>query len=477
MRKRYTASEFVEIIKVMLPNSQFLQGLIKEYPAGSIILREFSQNDCLYVIIEGLVTIIKLDDNVNTKIADQGPGEFLGMLSFQTGEPVFQSARAKTKTKTLVISRDDYDRLGDRYPEIGKILQELVFVNLAERYRRVVQLHIEVQKLSQNLKREKDQLKETIKELEETRNVLISQEKMAVLGQLTAGLAHEINNPASALLRSVDFLLTNLPVMLDKAGRLDDQGLLKYFFASGQKRVFSSSEEQREKTRVLASLFPNLKRSEVRIVADMDKETLNKIEPFIKKEKHAELFELYLEAFQAGIFINGIRLSTNRIEHLVKSLKSFSRQDKGTVEPTDLREGLEETLLMLGNRLKTIEVKKNFSEIPLVKCNVGEIKQVWTNLIINACDAMEGKGILFVSSGTEGKKAWVVIADNGPGVPEAMREKIFESNFTTKTAGGHFGLGLGLAISKEIIEKHRGKLTVGDRLGGGAEFTVFLPVK
>ncbi len=475
MRKRYTAAEFAGAIKSMLPNSTFLQGLVKTFSAGSIILREFSQNDNLYIIIEGVVTIVKMDDKVNLKIADQEPGEFIGMLSFWTGEPVFQSAKAKTATQTLVISRRNYEELGEKYPEISKILHDLVFENLAERYRRVVQLNIEVQKLSHTLENEKEQLKETIEELEETRNMLIMQEKMAVLGQLTAGLAHEINNPASALLRSVEFLLVNLPLMLEKAGSHKDNGLLRYFFESGQKRIFSSSEVQREKARVLAGVYPNLTRSQIRIIADMDQETLDKIEPFVKKAKHYDLLELYLEAFQTGIFFNGIRVSTTRIEHLVKSLKSYSRQDKDIVEPIDLRESLEDTILMLGNRLKTFLLEKDFSEIPPVKCSVGEINQVWTNLIINACDAMGSSGILFVSCGETGKNVWVKIADNGPGVPESIKEKIFESNFSTKTAGGDFGLGLGLAISKGIIEKHGGNISVGNRQGGGAEFTVILP--
>jgi len=475
MKIRYTSIEFVEIINSMLPSSKLLQGFVNEFPAGSMILREFTENDCLYIILEGIVTIIKIDENVNIKVADQGPGEFLGMLSFQTGEPVFQSAKAKTYTKTLMVSRDDFARLKEKYPTISGILYDLIFVNLADRYRKAVQLHIEVNKLTNKLKKEKEQLKQIIRELEETRNILISQEKMAVLGQLTAGLAHEINNPASALLRSVEFLINNLPMMLERAGRLNDKGLLKYFFESGQKRVFSSSEDQRDKTRTLGGLYPNLKRSQVRILADMSEETIEKIELFAKEDKHRELFELYLEAFQAGIFINGIRLSTTRIEHLVKSLKSFSRQDKGIVEPTDIRLGIEDTLLMLGNRLKKIVVEKNFTDIPMVKCTAGEINQVWTNIIINACDAMDNLGKLFISCGFDGKYVWVKIGDSGPGVHDSLKEKIFESNFTTKAAGGNFGLGLGLAITKSTIEKHKGLISVEDREGGGAEFTIKLP--
>ncbi len=473
--KKYNKEEFVEIIKERLPKSVFLKSLLREYPPCKIILREFTQNDILHVIIEGTVSIVKLEEKGSTKIANQGPGEFLGLLSFQTGEPVFQSARALTKTVTIAINRNDYELLQQKYPKISKILNDLIFANLSDRYRRVVMLHLEVEKLSENLKQEQAELKKTIRELRETRNMLITQEKMAVLGELTAGLAHEINNPASALLRSVDFLLYKLPQMLEDAGRLNDKGLLRYFFESGQKRVFSSSQEHRETTRNVADSFPGLKRSQIRVLADMNEDALEKIRPFARKEKHRELFELYMEAFQAGIFVNGIKISASRIEHLVKSLKSFSRHDKGLPVPTDLRQGIEETLLLVGNRLKNITIEKSLPEIPYVNCRAGEINQVFTNIIINACDAMNDEGSLYISCGAEAGDVWIKIADSGPGVPASLREKIFDSSFTTKTAGGDFGLGLGLAISKGIIEKHNGTLTVGDRTGGGAEFTITLP--
>jgi len=105
-----------------------------------------------------------------------------------------------------------------------------------------------------------------------------------------------------------------------------------------------------------------------------------------------------------------------------------------------------------------------------------EENQVWTNIIINACDAMDDEGRLFINCGTSSdNQVWVTFADNGPGVPDALKTKVFESSFTTKTAGGEFGLGIGLAISKSIIQKHSGSLSVRDRMGGGAEFVVHLP--
>lgn len=461
----------------MLPDSPFLKALVRHFQPGEVILAENGHNDCLFVILDGVVNQVKKGEQNDTRIDRQGSGDFIGLLSFQTGEPVFTTATAQTKVTVLAINHDQFDELIHKFPQVSNTLQGLIFSNLSDRYRRVVGLHVEVDQLTQELKKEKQQLKKTIGELEQTRNMLISQEKMAVLGELTAGLAHEMNNPASALLRSVDFLITYLPGMLQKASHLKDSGLVPFFFEQGQKRIFRSSMEQRTRMTELAKTFPGLKRTQVRVLADMEQEALDEIAPFARNEHQTELFSLFLEAFQAGIFLHGIQLSAGRIEHLVKSLKSFSRQSNGQKEVIDIRSGIMETLQILGSQLKNVNVEVDLPEIPPVSCHPGEINQVWTNLIINAIDAMESRGKLFVSCGMEShERVWVRVADNGPGVPDKVKKKIFDSSFTTKTAGGEFGLGLGLAISKGIIEKHQGTIQVQDRPGGGAQFVVLLPV-
>ena len=475
-RRTYDRNVFMQTIREMLPHSPLLSSLVVHFEEGQMILQEFATNDCLYIILEGVVTQVKENDAIHTKIDKQGPGDFIGLLSFQTGEPVFTSARAQTKVTALAIDHQSFDELIHKYPDISDTLQGLIFTNLSSRYRRVVTLHVEVDQLSQELKKERTQLKKTIRELEHTRNMLINQEKMAVLGELTAGLAHEMNNPASALLRSVDFLINTLPGMLEKASLLPHTQLLRYFFECGQQRIFISSAQQRERTRILARDYPLLNRSRIRILAEMNEETFERIIPFMGDPKHYELLELFLEAFQAGVFMTGIRLSAGRIEHLVKSLKSFSRQSNGMQEMTDIRNGIMETLQILNNQLKNIQVEVNLPEIARVNCDPGEINQVWINIIINACDAMQGRGGLFISCGEDPDGfVWVRIGDTGPGIPDKFKKKIFDSSFTTKTAGGEFGLGLGLAISKGIIEKHQGTLEVFDRQGGGAEFIIRLP--
>lgn len=472
----YDKKSVVARIKELLPSSKLLDRLRKTYREGEIILKENQKNNSLFIIIDGYVAQMKSSAGLNTAIDFQGAGDFFGLLSFHTGEPAFTSAKASTDVTVLVIDHDSFELFLNKYPEISKFIQGLIFSNLAERYRRVVTLHVEVALLSNQLEQERNQLQRAIQELEKTRNLLISQEKMATLGELIAGLAHEINNPASALLRSVDYLLTSLPDMAERASALSDTGLVRYFFEAGIHRKHGDSGGVRSRMKELAKDYPKLNRTSLRVLAEMNEDVFKKIKPFTDNPKHSDHLQLLIDAYQSGLFLAGIRLSTSRIEYLVKSLKSYSRQTGSKPEVADIREGLRETLLILSNRLKDIEVHTELPEVPEVRCYIGELNQVWTNIIINACDAMEDNGSLFVACGLDDDGfIWVKIADSGPGIPDLIKNRIFDSSFTTKTAGGDFGLGIGLAIAKGVVEKHRGTIKVQDRIGGGAEFLIRLP--
>ncbi|MCH8568229.1 MAG: cyclic nucleotide-binding domain-containing protein [Balneolales bacterium] len=467
---------FVKYILDLMPGSETLSQHFQEYQEGEIILRENQQNSRLFVILEGTVKQFKRENDREIIIDLQGPGDFMGLLSFQTGEPVFTTARASTRVSVLRVGQASLNQIEESYPIISKVIQKLIVSNLSDRYRRVVNLHLEVAQLSEALKDERNTLLDTISELEKTRNLLINQEKMATLGELTAGLAHEINNPASALLRSVDYLAALLPALTEAASALPDTGLVRRFLEAGMNRQLRNSGDQRAKMKRIAEKFPKLSRSVHRSLAELSDELLAEVEPYIKAEKFKTM-QLLLDSFQSGVFMSGVRLSTDRISHLVKSLKSYSRTTNSEPEVADIRLGIRETLMIIGNRLKDVDVELNLGEIPMVKCYVGELNQVWTNIIINACDAMEDRGKLFISCGTasDSDLVWVSIADNGPGIPDSVKNRVFDSSFTTKTAGGEFGLGIGLAITQGVVQKHSGTINVRDRMGGGAEFIIHLP--
>ncbi len=476
-RQIYNKKVFVERVREMMSQAPLLMKLRFTADVGQVLIKEGANNNSLYIILDGYVAQLKNSFESNAAIDMQGPGDFLGLLSFHTGEPAFTSARASTKVSGLKVNHHEFDEFNSKYPEISKVLQGLVFSNLSERYRRVVTLHIEVDHLSRQLEEERNQLQLTVIELEKTRNRLINQEKMATLGELTAGLAHEINNPASALLRSVDYLIQKLPEMLQKAAEQTDTSMVRFLFDAGTNRDYSDHITHRELVKKFSEKYPHLSRAQVRAITMMNKETYQRIRKYAESPELNDVLNLLIDSYQAGSFMNSIRLSTSRIENLVKSLKSYSRQSGNKPEETDIRNGIRETLMILGNRLREIEVSVNLPEIPTVMCNIGELNQVWTNIIINACDAMKDKGTMEIECGSEGENVFVKISDNGPGVPDNIKSRIFDSSFTTKTAGGDFGLGIGLAVSKGIVEQHNGEIRVGDAPGGGAQFTIYLPAK
>lgn len=477
-RPVYDKKSFVNDIKDALPDSELMMGMKRTFAEGDVMLHENGQNANLYIILEGYVAQMKEGEGIKTQIGMHGPGEFIGLLSFQTGEPVFTTAKASTKVVALCFDHRNFEVFMNEYPHISKTLQGLIFSNLADRYRKVVMLHVEVASLTRQLEQERNQLKEAINELKRTRNALISQEKMATLGEMTAGLAHEINNPASALLRSIEYLSVNLPVMAERAAALPDTGLVRYFFEAGMKREFSDTSTHRARMKQLVEKFPTISRALIRTMAEMDSVVFDKLKPFITSCKNKALYELLVDSYQSGVFLNNIRLSTSRIEYLVKSLKNYSRQTGSKPELADVRNGIQETLQIMGNRLRDIKVHTEMEEPCMIMSYIGEMNQVWTNIIINACDAMGDEGQLFISCTADKKngKVNVQIADNGPGVPDNLKQKIFHSSFSTKTAGGEFGLGIGLAISKTIVEKHHGSIEVLNREGGGALFSILLPM-
>jgi C4-dicarboxylate-specific signal transduction histidine kinase len=181
--------------------------------------------------------------------------------------------------------------------------------------------------------------------------------------------------------------------------------------------------------------------------------------------------------FEIGMFLRNIEIASTRIGNLVSSLKGYSRQSKDDVERVDVRHGIEETLLLLGNRLKNVTVHLLLQDVPAVLVRPGEINQVWTNIVLNACDAMHDRGDLTIQTrGDEQGSVVISFADSGPGIPPDILPKIFEAHFTTKTASGSFGLGLGLAISNEIVRKHGGTIGFANHVTGtGATCTVTLP--
>ena len=231
---------------------------------------------------------------------------------------------------------------------------------------------------------------------------------------------------------------------------------------------------------LLEEQFPSIRRSLIRTLAQIPPAHFDELSHALRLDQpdaEQRIGEL-IPWFEIGMFLRNIEIASTRIGNLVSSLKGYSRQSKDDVERVDVRRGIEETLLLLGNRLKNVTVHLKLDDVPPVQVRPGEINQVWTNVILNACDAMHDRGELTVQT-QAGEEGTVVISfvDSGPGIPEDVLPKIFEAHFTTKTASGTFGLGLGLAITNEIVRKHGGTIVYANMPAPatGARCTVTLP--
>ena len=297
-----------------------------------------------------------------------------------------------------------------------------------------VLLEIKVKERTEALENINTSLNDALSNLKETQSQLVDSEKMASLGQLTAGIAHEINNP-------INFVTSNIkPLQMD----IDDLNeLIDMYEKIDPAQDFNAQLSEIE----------NFKRS-----IDLD---------FVREEIKS--------------LLSGIGEGAKRTAEIIRSLKNFSRLDENDTKPVDLNEGLDSTLVLLRSTFPgNLQIVKNYGTLPKVECMPGKINQVFMNLISNAIQAIKGKESpnteeqLSITTWQEGEEVKISIKDSGSGMSEEVKQKIFEPFFTTKDVGE--GTGLGLSIVFRIIENHRGHIDVVTKVNHGTEFIITLPL-
>lgn len=283
---------------------------------------------------------------------------------------------------------------------------------------------------NRTLEQDKAQQAALIEQLEQAQNQLLQAEKMASLGQLAAGVAHEINNPIGY----INSNLTSLEKYTDELIRVVE--------------VYQVMEPALED-------HPQLLRfvESVRQEADLE---------YVKRD----LRDLVQES-QEGI---------GRVRKIVQDLKDFSHVDAAEWQSADLHKGLDSTLNIVHNELKyKAEVVKEYGDLPPVDCIVSQMNQVFMNLLVNAAHAIEERGVITVRTGRREDEVWIEIADTGKGIPRQHLNRLFEPFFTTKPVGK--GTGLGLSLSYSIVQKHGGRIEVESEVGKGTTFRIRLPVR
>ena len=350
-----------------------------------------------------------------------------------------------------------------------------------------VQAHLAIRNLQTSLEKKNAELTTTLHQLKTTQAQLIQSEKMAALGQLIAGIAHEINTPLGAIRSSINNIagfftenLLALPAFFQELSAENQQ----YFFAlmekSSKQTASFSSKEKRQIRKALQQQLEEIGIKEADNLASnlVTIGIYEDIQAFLPLLQDPERDKLLKTAYDLASFQKStktIMTATDRAAKIVFALKSYARYDNFEEKlQANIVEGIETVLTLYHNQLKQgVEVVRNYQELPPIWCYPDELNQVWTNLIHNAVQAMNNQGTLKISVTQQETYLKVQITDSGCGIPEEIMPRIFEPFFTTKPAGE--GSGLGLDIVKKIVEKHQGKIEV---LSKPAEtvFTVFLPI-
>ncbi|MGB7443651.1 MAG: response regulator [Coleofasciculaceae cyanobacterium] len=350
-----------------------------------------------------------------------------------------------------------------------------------------VETHLALRHLQKNLQAKNEYLAKTLQQLKATQDQLIESEKMAALGQLIAGIAHEVNTPLGAIRSSVEnmisFLSNNLEDLPEFFRQLSpemERDFLKLIHTSIHQKANLSSREKRQKKKHLISQLTEKDIENAELVADylVDMNIYEEIENFWLFLQTSESLDILNVAYQLTSLLKSaenIKTATDRAAKLVFSLKSYAHYDKtGKKLTADVIEGIETVLTLYQNHFKQgVEVIRKFKKLPRVECYPDELNQVWTNLIHNALQAMNYRGTLNIEAKQQDEYISVSITDSGQGIPLEIQPKIFEPFFTTKLPGE--GSGLGLDIVKKIIDKHQGKIKV-ESLPGQTTFTMLIPL-
>lgn len=350
-----------------------------------------------------------------------------------------------------------------------------------------VKNHLAIRFLQQSLEEKNQNLEDTLEELKATQDHLVQSEKMAALGQLIAGIAHEINTPLGAIKSSIHNMqeffqqgIYQFPQLCQSLSESEKDIILSLLKEANQHKQYISSRELRKIKKNLSQEFaeasiPN-HRDLAEIITDLGVyNDLKTIIPLLKSASGISIINTVYDIFNLQKSAKTIETATDKAAKIVFSLKTHARHDSSAEKAkANVIEGIETVLTLYQNQLKYgVEVIKQYDEIPPIYCYFDELNQVWTNLIHNALQAMNYQGTLTINVFCQDKSLVIKVGDNGQGIPSENMDKIFQPFFTTKPAGE--GSGLGLDIVRKIIAKHQGDISVTSK-SGQTVFTVLLPM-
>jgi signal transduction histidine kinase len=422
--------------------------------AGTTYANQGDPADAMFVILEGQLQG-RGEIGGETVIFSSKPGDVTGVLPFSRMKQFPLDARATTDATVLRFPAALFPELVQKMPELTKRLVGLM----------------------------SDRIRETTR-IEQQRD------RLASLGKLSAGLAHELNNPASAARRAAGQLREILKKIRDASHELGRRELTAAQKSEIEKLEASFVQHNEVPLDPLAlsdleeqidSLLRSHGQNDLwQLAADLARknvkpEALESLFATLDADSARAALVRIAASVEVASLLNEIESGTSRISELVRAIKEYTYMDQTPLQNVDVVKSLETTLTILNHKLKHgVTVERDYQRVPLLVNSFGsELNQVWTNIIDNAIDAMSGKGKLQVRTYRDDNCVVVEIADNGPGIPPDIEPHIFEPFFTTKGVGQ--GTGLGLDTALRIVKKHRGSIQVNSK-PGDTRFQVWLPL-
>ena len=428
------------------------------FEPGEVLAEQGEVPPGVQFLLEGSVETFLVDQERSERVGRQQAPTWMLAIAAMTGGTLGVQMVAETACRVAIVDRDDFRRLAFAQPTVHDRVM-----------RQVAPVMTRLTAIEQN------------------------RERLAALGTMAAGLAHELNNPAAAARRAAAQMAEALDVVSSTLGRFVESGIERAEAAHLVELHQQALDAAAGRTALDAldaadaedELVAQLEElgvpepwwlAEPLAAAGIDEDWVARVHALAGPATDAALAWLAATLTAKGLAAE-LEESTRRMSDLVGAVKSYAYVDRGDVVEVDLHEGLETTLVVLGHKLKhtSIDVVRDYDRtLPKLTIRGSELNQVWTNLLDNAIDALGEGGTITIATRRDGDAAVVEIGDDGPGIPPEVRERIFDSFFTTKDVGS--GTGLGLATARRVVvDGHDGALTV-DSQPGRTTFQVRLPI-
>ena len=402
-------------------------GEIIDLEAGDLLIREGDQADGLYVVLSGEMDVTKRAGRSEIPVARVGPGALQGEIAALEGGRRLASVTATGAAEVLRIPVSAMRELLGAGPDVALAV-----------------------------------IRTAVTRLRDMESLFREREKLAGLGTLAAGLAHELNNPAAAAMRAIDGLAEAISRAEVSPHPVPPPT------PPADTPPPSSALDRADRTDEIARLTGDDEAATALVDAGWTASALASIP--------VEVLPWLAADASVHLLLGELQLAVGRISEIVGAVKGYAYLDQAPVQRVDVRKGLDQTLVILRHRLREgVEVVREFDEdLPEIDAYGSELNQVWTNLVDNAIDAMDGRGTLTLRAGrdADGDGVQVSVCDSGPGIPNGIRERLFEPFYTTKPPGK--GTGLGLHISHNVVARHGGRIEVSSS-DNGACFEVSLP--